>query len=157
MEHDDLTGLPNRRRFNRIINNYIGTTNIVFITIDLDHFKAVNDAYGHQEGVKILVEFSTVLSETIRSSDYAYRWGGEEFVVTLIDTTLEKGIEIAERIRRNVENHNFGISTTLTASSGLVLIPESATLESLKTYFRSADDALYSAKEMGRNRVCSVV
>jgi diguanylate cyclase (GGDEF)-like protein len=154
MEQDDLTGLPNRRKFNRIINAYIGKSEISFLLLDIDHFKDVNDTYGHQHGDEILEMFSKVLSALIRPTDIAFRWGGEEFVILLIGTDYFSGTLTAERIRKEIEHYNFRIEKAMTVSIGLVQIPIAEDSKNLSMYFKRADRFLYHAKQEGRNRIC---
>jgi len=153
MEHDTLTGLPNRRKFHSVINNYIGESDIVFILMDIDYFKSVNDDFGHSVGDDVLASFSSVLDTTIRSTDIAFRWGGEEFVVLLINTPLKTGIDIAERIRENIAHQDFNLHRQLTVSMGLVTMTKENSLSDLRVLIKKADDALYFAKENGRNQI----
>ena len=155
MEKDDLTGLPNRRKFNRMIHSYIGKNEMDFLLLDIDHFKVINDTYGHQRGDDILVDFSKVIQALIRPTDIAFRWGGEEFVILLIHTDQSSGHVIAERIRKEIEHFYFGIEKSITVSIGLVHLPSEDTGEHLSTYFKQADELLYQAKQGGRNRICS--
>ena len=155
MERDDLTGLPNRRKFNRVINTYIGKSEIGLLSLDIDHFKVINDTYGHQRGDEILEAFSKVVSSLIRPTDIAFRWGGEEFVILLLGTDKIGGFLIAERIRKEIENHDFGIERAMTVSIGLVHIPLEEKGENLNAFFKQADALLYQAKQEGRNQICS--
>lgn len=154
MERDELTGLPNRRKFNRVINTYIGKSEISLLSLDIDHFKVINDTYGHQRGDEILEAFSKLVSSLIRPTDIPFRWGGEEFVILLLGTDKIGGFLIAERIRKEVENHDYGIERAMTVSIGLVHIPLEEKGENLSAYFKKADDLLYKAKQEGRNRIC---
>jgi len=114
--------------------------------LDIDHFKRYNDTYGHPAGDQLLAEIARIVSKEIREADLAIRYGGEEFLVMLPETDLPSGQKAAERIRKAVAEH-----TTVTASLGVATLrlPE-CTLEQL---VRMADQALYRAKEGGRNRV----
>ena len=159
---DQLTNLPNRRSFdermhvewNRAIREQ---TPISLLIFDIDRFKDYNDKYGHQQGDIALQTVAKVLSHASkRSSDFAARWGGEEFVILLPNTPLNSAMDIAETIRVNVEKedipHNGNSSTKITASIGVnTKIP---TLEdSTDAFFSAADKALYAAKADGRNKV----
>jgi diguanylate cyclase (GGDEF)-like protein len=119
--------------------------------IDIDHFKHINDTFGHSHGDSILKLFGDLMREMIRTEDFAARWGGEEFTITLPHTTSEASAALAERIRAAFEQHHIGDTPMdLSASFGVVELQEDDDAESL---IRRADDAMYSAKHRGRNRV----
>ena len=158
---DALTGLNNRRYLDKHLKLLFdravarGRTLSVCIT-DIDRFKAVNDTYGHDAGDEVLKEFAARVRSTVRGADLACRFGGEEFVVVMPDTSPETAAAVAERLRYVVENQPFvlrqsGASLNITASLGI-----SSTLsgvESADDLLRQADRALYEAKHGGRNRV----
>ena len=136
------------------------------IFIDLDFFKQVNDEHGHQIGDQLLMELGELIKKSIRDYDVACRFGGEEFVVLLPQTTLENAFDLADRLREKVANHLFCSSTTMlrvTASFGVSMTPEFSdagnqfTEEEVNTIAEKivseADNALYQAKEAGRNQV----
>jgi len=159
---DQLTGLPNRRSFDARINEewkraIRETTPISILVIDIDKFKVYNDTYGHQQGDAVLRTVAKVFSQSLkRASDFAARWGGEEFIVLLPHTYLDGAMEIAENIRRNVENveisHADGSKSKVTVSIGVTtLVPTQNS--SMDAFFSMADKALYDAKASGRNRV----
>ena len=152
---DVLTGAWNRSHFERIAAAELDRSirhrqPVSLILFDIDHFKRVNDAYGHQSGDSVLRELVSVARETIRSIDMLFRWGGEEFVVIAASTGYRGSAALAEKIRGAVETHRFEIVGSVTVSLGVAehLAPESA-----ETWFRRVDDALYRAKNAGRNRV----
>jgi diguanylate cyclase (GGDEF)-like protein len=119
--------------------------------IDIDHFKEVNDKHGHKVGDKVLVEFANVIKENLRGSDIYARWGGEEFIVLMPETKIEQALKVAERLRKSVENYNFSEISKLTISIGVVQKPP---LEmKIDEVIIRADNALYKAKNNGRNRV----
>lgn len=153
MEKDELTGLPNRRKFDRMVHQYVGKSEMDFLLLDIDHFKVINDTYGHPRGDEILVKFSQVIQSLIRPTDVAFRWGGEEFVILLIHTEKVSGHMVAQRILNEIAHHDFGIEKPMTVSMGLVHIPYGEVSENLGSYFKKADDALYYAKEHGRNQI----
>lgn len=120
------------------------------ILLDIDHFKEVNDTYGHQVGDSVLQEFANILSNNIRSSDVVGRWGGEEFLVICTHTDMDGAYALAESLRQKIENHIFPSIGHKTASFGIAVFQVNDSLESL---FKKADEALYRAKEAGRNQV----
>ena len=158
---DGLTGLHNRRYldnhlkvlFNRAATR--GRSLSVCIT-DIDRFKVVNDTYGHDAGDEILKEFAARLRATVRGADLACRYGGEEFVVVMPDTTAEMAANIAERLRMSIEGKPFvlrssGQEINITASLGISC--NSPNVETPEQLLKEADNALYDAKRAGRNRV----
>ncbi len=153
---DRLTGIYNRTKFDELIEYEIartgryGENTFTLLLIDIDHFKSVNDTWGHLEGDKALKQVARVLSSAIRSSDTVARWGGEEFVALLANTPQEQAMIFAERLRQSVEATNFDIERTITISIG---IAEYNRGEEQSELFARADKALYRAKELGRNRV----
>ena len=153
---DELTELSNRRSFNESLSSNLSAVRrhqfpLSMIMIDLDHFKVLNDTYGHGEGDQILKAFADLLREMIRAEDVAARWGGEEFAVILPHTACEAAAALAERIREAFEQC-YGCTTpiALSASFGVAQLQEGDDAES---FIRRTDDALYQAKREGRNRV----
>lgn len=130
---------------------------VSLMIVDIDHFKNVNDQFGHNFGDLVLLEFAKILTKKIRVQDICVRWGGEEFVVLLPDTHLEKATEIAERIRKSVDSSVIldkvsGESVDVKCSVG---VAENSLDENESDFFHRADLNLYTAKESGRNRVVS--
>jgi diguanylate cyclase (GGDEF)-like protein len=117
---------------------------------DIDHFKVVNDTYGHDIGDRVLVEVVQSAMETIRQSDVLARWGGEEFMVLLPQTTPEMALSMAQRLLENINGYEFTGIGTLSVSIGVVHLQQADTIDLL---VKRVDDALYAAKESGRNRV----
>lgn len=157
---DDLTGLYNRRYFDRhlgIMFNKAAEQNreLGVMMIDLDHFKSVNDTHGHDAGDAVLREFSERLRRNIRGVDLACRYGGEEFVVLMPDTDVSTASMVAERLRSAVDGRVFAINETvnlsLTVSIGIGTIDQSD--ENPEMLVKRADIAVYQAKHGGRNRV----
>jgi two-component system, cell cycle response regulator len=152
---DSLTGLMNRASLDKILEEEIQRSHrysypMSAILIDIDHFKEVNDTYGHQVGDVILKEFSKILSANIREVDMIGRWGGEEFVI-ICPHTDEEGVRvIAEHLRCRVEEYSFSIVGKKTASFGVAQYDSSTLTENL---FHQLDRALYCAKDKGRNQV----
>ena len=156
--HDALTGLGNRRQFdeafsveiNRIQRN--GGRLCIMMT-DIDHFKKINDRYGHSVGDKVLVEFGKLLSLFVRPTDIVARIGGEEFVVLMPHTELWKAVVTAERLRTSVAERHLGtLQEPVTISIGVAELEEREDRESI---LRRADQALYHAKRSGRNKVAA--
>lgn len=154
---DPLTGLGNRRAFDERLRLEMKRSSrsgadLSLAIIDVDFFKQINDEFLHTVGDQVLVELSKLLRRVLRDIDYAARWGGEEFAILLPDTDLEQAIEAAERMRVAVENHDFSAllgDTGLTISIGVAnnqYYPDHSSL------LVAADQALYQAKEHGRNR-----
>lgn len=154
-ETDVLTGLPNRLKIDQLLMNEKQRFlryqhNFSIILVDIDHFKEVNDNYGHQVGDDVLKEISNILSSNIRASDVVGRWGGEEFLVVCTHTHAQGAYALAEKLRQKLESHTFSNIEQKTASFGVAVYEENDTLESL---FKKSDEALYRAKESGRNQV----
>ncbi|RXJ67342.1 hypothetical protein CRV08_10465 [Halarcobacter ebronensis] len=152
---DSLLGIYNRRKFTEILNYQFTIWNrfkneFSIIFIDLDDFKVVNDLYGHSVGDRVLMEFSSVVSKAIRDVDSVCRWGGEEFVVICPYTDLNGAKNLAEKIRKEIEENEFDIIGEKTASFGVTTIKSGDTIES---FIDRADNALYKAKTTGKNRV----
>ena len=152
---DELTKIPNRAKFNlyfeRVLREAEKKHNEnILVLMDLDNFKQINDRYGHMVGDAVLQEFSRLVLSNIRAKDFFARWGGEEFILLLEDTSLEHAIGITEHLRKIVEKHDFEIDQTITCSFGLVSAKEGVGAEQL---FHKADNALYQAKNSGRNKL----
>ncbi|MBI4405656.1 MAG: diguanylate cyclase [Deltaproteobacteria bacterium] len=156
---DDLTGLYNSRYLKFAITNAIlrcknsgQAFGVLFI--DIDHFKKVNDEHGHVVGSELLVTIGRTIRYAVRNVDPVFRYGGDEFVVLLHDTTTAGAKEIAERIRKNIERRLFVVKNQrlrATVSIGIATYPEHASER--ETLLRLADDAMYSAKRTTRNAV----
>jgi diguanylate cyclase len=160
---DFLTGLNNVRQFDFLLNNAIKNCYergeyLSILMIDIDYFKKVNDTYGHIEGDIILRDLGKIISECCRSGDEVSRNGGEEFSILLFDCPNSLALDIAHRIRKEVEGNRFNLSMgetiTITVSIGVASYPE--TTKNIDKLIEKADNALYDAKRSGRNRVCSL-
>lgn len=152
---DSLTKLFNRGKFEDILSNEIElcktsmcTLSIIFL--DIDFFKNVNDTLGHDVGDEVLRELAEIISSTVRGNDFVARWGGEEFVITLHNTTKENALKLAEKLRKKVEDHTFKTAGKLTISLG---VTEYRFNETKESFTKRMDQALYEAKQNGRNRV----
>jgi diguanylate cyclase (GGDEF)-like protein len=157
---DKLTGVANREMFELLLEQSIKDSirrgsAIAVIMLDIDHFKRVNDQYGHLVGDRVLHDIAATIATKIRSSDTLCRWGGEEFTVLLPDCDLTQANKIAEQIRVAIESHHiaFGsVNLAITASFG---VSQYRAIELSEELFRRVDKALYQAKEQGRNQVVS--
>jgi two-component system cell cycle response regulator len=158
---DPLTKVLNRRALTDRLAAEMGRVNryestVSLLLIDLDHFKRVNDNYGHLVGDDVLTEMAGLLQNAVRAVDVVARYGGEEFVVVLPETGSPGASRFAERLREVIEAHPFsrgaGSTLRLTASIGVATYP-SPNLETVEAFLAAADQALYRAKAEGRNRV----
>lgn len=152
---DALTGIHNRRYFDEVIARLTEPVHPILIkhgliALDIDHFKKINDNFGHNKGDAVLSEVSKVISGNIRVKDSFFRVGGEEFFIICPDTCLAGCMVLAEKLRQTVENHTFPIESVVTISLGLTEFTHG---ESVKLITDRADIALYQAKTSGRNRV----
>ena len=151
---DPLTGLGNRRHFERAVGAILeGGESVSLLVADIDHFKRVNDMLGHDTGDAVLKDVAARLASNLRAIDVIARYGGEEFTIALPGTAMEEARHVAERLRASVGGTPIaqnGQALMVTTSLG---VAESAPGESLRDVFKRADDALYSAKRAGRDRV----
>lgn len=152
---DTLTGIFNRLKFNAIleteVQRYIRYAhNLSIILFDLDLFKNVNDEYGHDVGDLVLIAIARLVKETIRTSDVFARWGGEEFIILLPETTLKQACLVAEKVRQTIESNEFEEVKGVTCSFG---VSQFRSGDVIKDFFKRCDDALYEAKKHGRNKV----
>lgn len=158
-ETDPLTGLPNRRQFRQALEAEGSRMareggSFVLGVFDLDHFKRVNDEWGHDAGDQALVHIGQVVQGQLRAYDLVARTGGEEFVLLLPHTDLAEASQVVERIRQALEKDPFtyaGQPRVITVSIGLALVSDAASMDQR---LRQADEAMYQAKHEGRNRVC---
>ncbi len=154
---DPLTGLYNRRGFQNRLENVMaaGSGNHYVLLLDIDHFKAYNDNYGHSMGDQALIRVSAAVRDAVRSRDIVTRYGGEEFMVLLTNINADIALQTAERIRQRVYDlkilHLFNeqVATNVTISIGLAPLNDGGIEEAL----RLADKALYRAKHQGRNSI----
>lgn len=158
---DSLTGLYNRRLLHQRLEEEMARSlrygaPLSCVMLDLDHFKAVNDSFGHAVGDDVLSQVAAILRRHIRRSDIAVRYGGEEFVLVLFSSAADNARYVAERIRCDVESHEFLAGDTklkITVSVGIASFPFEG-VETTDDLMRRADSALYQAKGAGRNMVC---
>lgn len=154
--HDTLTGIFNRREFDRIVEEEFERSSrydrpMSIILMDIDHFKQVNDTYGHQEGDLVLKGLAQFIQGHIRRHDFFARWGGEEFAILATETTAAEAAQLAEKLRIHLQQQRFGTVGQITVSFGVA--QNSENIENFAILFKQVDEALYRAKEAGRNRV----
>jgi len=153
--HDGLTGVYNRNKFNELFDyelkkvkrHHYKTT---LVMLDIDHFKNFNDTYGHLVGDEVLILIAQMMQRNIRSTDIFARWGGEEFVILLPQTSIEDAQNLVENLRVIIQNNHHKCAGKVTSSFG---ITELITTDTIKSAFKRCDKALYKAKANGRNRV----
>ncbi len=152
---DQLTKLYNRRKIDKILATEIEQArrydhSFSLILIDIDHFKKINDNYGHQSGDHVLQAISKLFLSNIRKTDMVGRWGGEEFLIISLEKDLNKVLIFVEKLRKAVENHHFDVVEKITCSFGVAHYTSGDTVDSLLS---RTDVALYKAKNAGRNCV----
>lgn len=156
---DRLTGLWNRLYFENVVDQEIARHQhdglpLCLLLFDLDHFKLINDTYGHQVGDHVLKEVARRVQAAVGPNDVLMRWGGEEFLVLAPAAVLMDGIMLAERLRKAIHGTPFAVAGEVSASFG---VAEYDSTESLAHWLRRADSGLYAAKSSGRNCVCAGV
>lgn len=158
--NDDLTGLANRRYFHEKLGQLLllkerNNNNLSILFIDIDDFKYVNDTKGHAVGDKVLKVLAKILNTSIRKSDFVARWGGEEFIILLIDSDINQAQVIAEQLRAQVANSkqlSLFTEKPITISLGATSVTDDDNIDAI---LKRADDALYKAKSRGKNRIVS--
>jgi diguanylate cyclase (GGDEF)-like protein len=165
---DKLTDSYNRRGLDEVFKdlilkhinselNLIENTDLSIIMSDIDHFKKVNDTYGHDIGDKILSEFTMVLKENVKKKDIISRYGGEEFIIILPNTEITSAFKLAENLRHSIENNKFYNEIKITSSFGVASLSEIVDYnnidECINGLTKLADNRLYEAKKNGRNIV----
>ncbi len=153
---DALTGVPNRRKLLEILEYEFNQatrhhTPLSVIMVDIDFFKSVNDTYGHDVGDELLKAFSSISQQCMRKSDTFGRWGGEEFLIINANSDAKSSRQLAEKLRQNVAEYTFPQVGHKTASFGVAELTDRD--DSIDTLLKRADEALYQAKENGRNQV----
>jgi chemotaxis family two-component system sensor kinase Cph1 len=152
---DQLTELYNRRHLEHVLEEKIQLserykTPLCTIMMDIDHFKSINDNHGHDVGDQVLKSMSESLSESVRVTDTVGRWGGEEFLILAPETDMDSCLNLAERIRIDIQDKTHASINQITASFGISQFKSGDTKNSL---IKRSDEGLYKAKEKGRNRV----
>jgi len=149
---DPLTGVTNRRTMDAMLAEWQeNKLPHAIIMLDLDHFKSVNDTYGHAVGDKVLQFLAKNMEAVARKEDVCCRYGGEEFVMLLPNTVAEEAASVAEKLRKVLANTISPCGRSVTLSAGVAVYPQMA--DSTEALFEAADGALYLAKQAGRNQV----
>ena len=154
-ETDQLTGIYNRHKMENIFENEFNRVKryeepLSLIMFDIDHFKKVNDNYGHDVGDLVLKEIVKVVNSNIRNVDVFARWGGEEFIIMCPETDLDSAVNLSEKLRKTIEEISFKEAGKVTVSFGVTSYKSK---ELKKEFIKRADVALYKAKNSGRNKV----
>ena len=154
---DALTGAGNRLAFDKEIEKAMGMSqrgkqNTSLLFFDLDDFKSINDNFGHGVGDRVLIETVMLVSNEIRTSDGLFRYGGEEFAVLLAATDVNDAVDVAEKVRLAIANHDFDIERPVTISIG---VAQCRATESINSWIMAADALLYQSKSKGKNTVSS--
>lgn len=155
---DPLTGLLNRRAMmerislekNKVKRN---NTSLSIVLADIDHFKLINDNYGHDIGDEILVELSKIMTTSLRGTDAICRWGGEEFLILLPETDINNAISVSDKLRSIVQNHSFNDSLATGSVTMTLGVAKFQNDFSVKKWIQTADEAMYCGKNSGRNCV----
>lgn len=152
---DKLTGINNRLKLDEILESeakrcdrYDRTLGIIIL--DIDNFKSVNDTYGHQVGDNVLITIAKIVQDSIRKTDAAGRWGGEEFMIICPECTKDETIHVAQKVRKGISNHKFETVGEKTASFGVSLYYKNMDIDKVVS---KADEALYISKHNGKNQV----
>ena len=160
--HDVLTGLSNRRAVDDQVPGMLDASvihkhSMVAAIIDIDHFKVINDTFGHGIGDAVLVVLAEILRLNVRNEDLAARIGGEEFLLVLVNTAMRTAVEVCERIRHSVTSFAWQTISPGLAVSVSIGVDSARSADEMSTWLKRADDALYSAKRAGRDRVVATV
>jgi len=152
---DPLSGAFNRLKINEEMKKWTWlskryNTDFSIAIIDFDDFKSINDNYGHLIGDRVIVEFVSLINNNIRKTDVFARWGGEEFILLLPNTNINQAVDLAERIRRSIENHDFCVPGKITCSIG---VAQMSADDDEQTILKKVDSLLYTAKKAGKNKV----
>lgn len=155
--YDDLTGALNRRRMEEHLTTFLNTAqryqrDFGVLLLDLDHFKRINDTFGHNTGDDVLIEVCAAIQGTLRETDIFGRWGGEEFMIIAPETSYPDTLNLAERVCRHVAESSWPNLPNVTVSIGVAHFEQDTVWDSIVD---RADKAMYEAKQQGRNRVAS--
>jgi diguanylate cyclase (GGDEF)-like protein len=155
---DSLTGAYNRKKLDDILADQFARFRrtqrpFAVLMLDLDNFKLINDTFGHAAGDSVLAHVAAILKASVRNVDFVTRYGGEEFVIVLVETAWDAALDIAERIRAEVEVPHIGVTNQLIAVTVSLGVTHSRDGDDPETVLARADHALYKAKHAGRNQV----
>jgi len=158
--NDTLTGLPNRRTFQSQLELFLSLKarhqqKLSLVFVDVDDFKMINDAQGHDVGDNILINIAAALKSTIRNTDFIARWGGEEFIILLIDTQLQDAQLIAEQLRKTIESNTYLLEHAKKKVTISLGVTQARDNDDANALFKRVDNALYQAKRTGKN--CAVM
>jgi diguanylate cyclase (GGDEF)-like protein len=153
---DKLTGLYNRYKFYSVAQQELNRSKrhkhpFSLIIFDIDHFKKINDTYGHDVGDRVLKTVAKLVRKNVRKYDYVFRWGGEEFIILAPETDINGALKLAEKIRTIIASHHFAKIGHVTISAGIAQFVEDID-KGIDSIVKRADNALYLAKHEGRNR-----
>jgi diguanylate cyclase (GGDEF)-like protein len=156
---DKLTGLYNRLKTDAVLSEKKAefdryNTELSVILLDIDFFKHINDNYGHLRGDSVLIEFSEIIRQNIRNTDYVGRWGGEEFLIICPNIGLNEAMALASKLLDKIRKHAFSEVVNITASAGVNCFTKN---KSLDATIHDADQALYQSKENGRDQVTAFI
>lgn len=157
---DGLTNVFNRRKIDEVLDNELqratrNKNDLSLCMLDIDDFKKINDSFGHLVGDKVLKNMGKILKENSRNVDIVGRWGGEEFCIIMPNTNMQEAKVLTQRIQESIKNHDFELKQPLTCSFGLANTNGSCTLRD--DFVKKADDALYQAKNNGKNKIVLAV
>ena len=153
--HDHLTGLYNRQKLNEELKKEIHRElrykrDLSIVMFDIDHFKKINDTFGHDKGDEVLVKLAQISSKSIRAVDTLSRWGGEEFIILLPETSIDKAKNVTENLKNDLSSIKLPDDTNLSASFGITILREDDTKD---TFLKRVDEAMYEAKDNGRDTI----
>ena len=151
--HDHLTNLYNRRYLDKLLAGaYAENAGFSVIMLDIDHFKRINDNYGHDKGDDVLRTFARIMADSVRAGDYCARFGGEEFMILLLNSELRDAVKAAMRIKERIAKTDISGVGHITASMGVVEFDKEEDCD-VEGLIKNVDELLYTAKENGRNRI----
>ncbi len=154
--HDNLTGIYNRHKLNDLLQSHfspmreVEVQNFAFMMFDIDHFKKINDTYGHLVGDRVLKQLTRTIQENVRGNDIFIRWGGDEFILVIEEVTAEQAIKVAKHLCHTIEQDRYDKVGQLTCSFGVSLYRNGDTLSQM---ISRVDKAMYDAKNSGRNQI----
>ena len=152
VKEDAMTGLYNHAEYAKYIKQNMGRNFYVAI-MDIDHFKTINDTYGHKKGDEVIIRIADILKRLLPGKGKAFRYGGEEFVVALENSTEEEMLDLMDDIRKEIYKQSYDFAPDVHISVSIGVTGYNKKIVSATELFNKADEALYDAKDMGRNRI----